>query len=186
MKRLFWGIGIDLAAKIEVIEKTKISAKKKGLDIRWLPLENHHVTLCFLGDVEEENIETMLAKVKGLAADFHRFDLKLKGAGAFPEVEHGRVIYIGVQAKNELVELQAALKELLIDEGFDLSEREYRPHVTLGRLKNKKNLRDVLSPMTGKDFGKTNVKEIVLFESSFDYAFPKYTAIERIPLQKDI
>ena len=185
MKRLFWALGLDrnpLEKGKGQIEKVKVAAKKRGLEAQWSPTENYHVTLVFLGDIEEDKIPPMIEKAKRAALDTAPFDLKLKGAGAFPSLSNGRVMYIGVQAKRDLMALQKNLYESLKSD-FDLEKwREFVPHMTVGRLRSKRNLKDLLSPLEGKSFGKARAVDIVLYESSLAGAFPKYRPLRRIAL----
>ena len=185
MKRLFWAIGVDAGFASnaqERLDKTKLAAKKKGMEFRWTPPENYHVTLCFLGNVEEEKISQLVSAAREVALSAAPFELKVKGAGAFPNIRSARVVYLGVQAKRELIKLREDLG--LACQGGEQSnfEEEYRPHLTIGRLKDKKALGDILSPLAGKAFGKLEVDEIVLYESKLSGGFPVYTPLERIQL----
>ena len=185
MKRLFLALALNEQLKISAnaqLQKTKISAKKKGLDIRWTPMENLHVTLVFLGDTKEERIPEIVATAKEAAALRQPFELKIKGAGAFPDISHGRVLWLKVQAKKDLVELQKELSTRSAGKGFALDEREWKPHLTVGRLRNKSNLSDVLSPVLNQNFGKMQASEVVLYESKLEGHFPKYLPLETMPL----
>lgn len=185
MKRLFWGIGLKEALKSEgaaQLEKTKISAKKKGMDVKWQAPSNYHATLLFLGETPEKDIDGIIEKGRAAARGFASFNLKLRGAGAFPKEEQGRVLYVGVQAKRDLLALHREFHNAF-KKDFALDEREFIPHMTIGRLKNKRNLKDVVSPMKGKDFGKARVREVILYESSLSGAFPVYTPLCSLPLE---
>lgn len=186
MKRLFWAFSVKDELKLKMsgqLNKTVVAAKKKGLDIKWTPLQNLHVTLVFLGETEGEDVRALVAQAKLVAEKHPPFKLKIKGAGAFPSLKSGRVLWLGVQAKSELLLLQRELAEAMGADD-DFPDREYVPHLTIGRLKNKRNLVDTVSPLAGEDFGKVEVNELILYESKLAGSFPVYSPEARLPLGK--
>ncbi len=184
MKRLFWAVPVEERigdSTLTQLKKVQVAAKKKGLAVKWVPKENFHITLGFLGEVEEDKISEMVEEVKSAVEEIAPLEITVKGAGAFPDIKHGRHIWLGVKAKRELVRLAETIKSSLGDD-FDLDQRSFRPHITLGRLKNRSNLKDLLSPLEGKNFGKMKVEEVVLYESVLGGPFPLYREMEKIKL----
>lgn len=100
---------------------------------RWVPMEQFHLTLRFIGEVDEgtfQAIRVALAGVKG--APFH---LALKGIGHFPPGRHPRVLWVGAEAGAPLLELQKEVELALVGAGIPPEERKFSPHITLARLK---------------------------------------------------
>lgn len=183
-KRLFWAIPVkeDIGdSALGQLKKVQIAAKKKGVPVKWVPKENFHITLCFLGQVDEDRIEGMIEKIETTLKNFSPIEIEVKGAGAFPDLQHGRHIWLGVKAKKDLMDMVASIKESLRDD-FDLDQRSFTPHITLGRLKNRSNLKDLLSPLDGKKFGKMKVEEVVLYESLLGGPFPVYSRLHFLKL----
>jgi 2'-5' RNA ligase len=118
-----------------------------------------------------------------VAQRFSSFNLPLKGVGAFPSEESGRVLWVGAPAKTALVNLQSGLETELVAHGFEVDERGYRPHLSLARLRNPKNVKDLLSPFVRNKFGEFSVEEILLMESVQARFFPVYKILDRAALQ---
>jgi len=180
--RLFIGIGFEseLATQVETwMKKLRKTADKKELDPKWTPKENLHVTLVFLGNTETEarpRIEEALARVAERRA---AFALKIRNVGAFPSIEQARVLWLGVQKSQALLDLQSDLEAEL---GLAMSE-DYMPHMTIARLRNPKGCRDLLSPFAHADFGRQEVREVILYQSIQAGAFPVYKPLHRFELR---
>ncbi|MCB0391369.1 MAG: NADP-dependent isocitrate dehydrogenase [Bdellovibrionales bacterium] len=179
-KRLFVGLSLEknLSAEVlKMIKKVKISVDKKKWGVKWVPSDNLHITLKFLGETPESKIEDIKQALQKVAEDSHSFKVKLHGLGGFPDENQSRVLWVGVQAKKELRQLQLAVEEALADIGFTFKSEEYIPHVTFGRLRNKHNVKDLISPFVRHKFGQLSVDKIVLYESHIQNYFPIYKAI---------
>ncbi|WP_413288757.1 RNA 2',3'-cyclic phosphodiesterase [Bdellovibrio sp. HCB337] len=185
MKRLFLAIatrdGLEESAT-QIVKKLRINADQKQLDIRWTPFENYHVTLVYLGSTNETKIpeiEILMQEAAEITAPFH---LKISDVGAYPDEFTSRVLWFGVQNSRALRGLQSLLVEKLKDKNYQLENREYSPHLTIGRLRNPHKTKDLMSPFTRKKIAKILVGEIVLFESVGSYPFPVYKALKTFTL----
>jgi 2'-5' RNA ligase len=159
----------------------KTNLLKKELEHRWVPVENYHCTLNFLGETNPELLPELKNLLESVSKRHKAFDLKVHGVEAFPETEAGRVIYVGVQNAKELRALQEDCLEVL-REKFHPEERPYVPHLTIARLRNPKNLKDILSPVKNQEFGTLLVPELVLYESVSGGAFPVYKPVVKFAL----
>ena len=128
MLRLF--VGLEIAAPIKA-ELAKISS---GLpEASWIVPENLHMTLNFIGDVNECVAEDIDVALRGIEAA--SFDLTIKGVGYFESRNKVRAVWAGVAAEPDLRHLHAKVAQALILAGQELEHRKFRPHVTLARLK---------------------------------------------------
>ncbi len=166
-------------------KKLKINADKKEITIKWVPTENFHVTISFLGDREANQVPLIAEALKETCETFTPFDLKVEGVGAFSNEHDARVLWLGIQNKRYLGEFKNALDEKLVALGLfnPMEERAYAPHLTFARLRNPKSVKDMISPFKRKNFGKINVSEIVLYESTLQGAYPIYSPLLRCQLQ---
>lgn len=184
-KRLFIGLGFSEKISKELepwVKKIKKTADHKELSLKWTPPGNYHVTLVFLGDTDESEIPMIQEKMQSVAQAHTEFSLKVRGIGGFPQISQARVLYIGVQRSQNLLDLQSDLeKEFKNPEEY---EREYSPHMTIARLRNPKSCRDLLSPFEHLDLGKQHVREIILFQSVLAGAFPVYERLFEVSLSK--
>lgn len=106
-----------------------------GLPVRWTPEENFHLTLRFLGNRNEEEVEVLRRILLEVAADAEPFETGFGPVGAFPSPRRPRVIWISVDAGPRLRLLRDELERRLAAAGFGRDEHSFRPHVTLGRAR---------------------------------------------------
>jgi len=128
---------------IEFLGQVQSGLKKEGLDIKgikWVPPENIHLTLKFLGDIKITDIEAIGSAMQAAVVPFDSFTLSATGLGAFPSVKRPRVIWSGVGGEVEiLARLQARLDEQLSGLGIEKESKKFKGHLTLGRIKGKVN-----------------------------------------------
>lgn len=165
-------------------KKLKINADRREINVKWVPVDNFHITVSFLGEQPEEKIPALMEALKEVCTLFTPFDLKIEDMGAFSNEHDARVLWLGAQNKRYLGEFKYALDDLLLERGLiqHPDAREFKPHLTFGRLRNPRSVKDMISPFKRKSFGKIHVSEIVLYESKLQGVFPVYTPILRCPL----
>lgn len=168
------------------LKKLKINADRRETHVKWVAPENYHVTVTFLGDRPESEIPEITAIVQKICAETAPFELKIEDVAAFSNEHDARVIYLGVQNKKCLGEFKAALDMSLsrADLLHHIDRRDFSPHLTVGRLKNPKSVKDMISPFKRKSFGKLYVDEIILYESKLQGVFAVYTPLARFKLSK--
>ena len=102
--------------------------------IRWLPPENLHLTLKFLGETPEPEISGLRGALAAVCGRHRAFDLDLRGAGAFPSARRARVLWVGVgEGSERLRTLAGDFEDALESLGFEREKRPFHPHVTVGR-----------------------------------------------------
>lgn len=183
-KRLFFALNAtDPLAKTftPFLKKIKIGADQREVAVKWTPPENYHVTLTFLGTHEESALPDLEIILRNVCERTAPFELKIENIGAFASEQDARVLWLGVQNKKSLGQLKAVLDEQLSAQGFldDIETREFVPHLTVGRLRNPRSVKDLISPLKRKSFGKIKVTELILYESQLQGVFPVYTPVFR-------
>lgn len=187
MKRIF------IAIKIEAgMELHRMTANLKALlgneNIKWVDLQNIHVTLAFLGDTEEERIRSLAGVVKNRCTGFGDFEFTIAGTGVFRNLRDPRVIWAGINSQEELIRLGELVISTLREEGFDLDEKPFRPHITLGRIKNIKDIQKlklVMDKYRDVELQTVSVKEVILFESILKQTGPVYKPLARFSLNQN-
>lgn len=186
MKRLFLAIathqGLEAAA-LPILKKLKIYADQRALEIRWTPASNYHVTLLFLGSIDENKVPEIETLTEEIAAQTPPFDLKISGVGAFPDEFSSRILWFGVQNSKALRFLHSELSEKLTEKHYYLEKNEYTPHLTIGRLRNPHKTKDMMSPFIRKSLAKIPVTEIILYESVGSVPFPVYKPLKSFSLR---
>ena len=136
--RLFVAVPIPeaVATRIgEIVDEVSESLGPDGSRVRWVQMEGLHVTLRFLGPTPPGQVEAVGDAVERAAATMPGpFELRLGGAGAFPDAVRPRALWLGIQAgAAELGRLSAALTAELLAAGWALEDRPFRPHMTIAR-----------------------------------------------------
>ncbi|GAB4276795.1 MAG: RNA 2',3'-cyclic phosphodiesterase [Candidatus Promineifilaceae bacterium] len=125
--------------------------------VRWVRPEQMHLTLFFLGDTAVSQIMAVQQVMDNAAAQCVPFLLTLSGVGAFPNKHQPRVIWVGLTgtdgAMSQLAQLQAGIAGGVAALGWPQEKRPFRPHLTLGRVKDRRQLQ-------GENWG-TEVKRVV-------------------------
>lgn len=183
-KRLFFALNAsDPLEKtfLPFYKKLRIIADKKEMVMKWVPLENFHATITFVGPMDVEVIPRLTESLEKICARFAPFDLKVEDVGAFSSEQDARALWLGVQNKKYLNEFKTALENELSENSLlpQPEQRDYTPHITFARLRNPKSVKDMLSPFKRKSFGKIHVTEIILYESEVRGAYTVYKPIAR-------
>ncbi len=169
---------------LPTLKKLKINADRRDMTVKWVPTDNYHVTITFLGERPAEEVQRVADALAHVCQNFAPFDLKIEDVGAFSNEHDARVLWLGVQNKRSLNQFKEALDRELVDKNLlpQIEERAFSPHLTFGRLRNPRSVKDMISPFKRKSFGKIHVTEIVLYESTLQGAFPVYKPLARCQL----
>jgi len=171
--------------------RDKLNRKIQSEFIRWCSRQQLHLTLKFFGNVEIGRIEDLKLRFRDICSQFSVFNLLIENLGAFPNINFPRVIWLGVKGDIEkLMGLQKALNLGLADFGDNKEENEFKPHLTLARIKNappkeQKKIGEGIKEMADKigSPGSWKVQSVVLMQSILDPAGAIYQALERADLK---
>ena len=184
-ERLFIAIGFEeeLCKKLEKeVKKVKINLDRAEIGYKWVPAENYHVTLVFLGNSTAEQRTDVIEKLHQVQKQLESFELQISGVDAFGSEREARLVYCGVQNKKALRHLVDQIRNVL---GLEVDEA-YSPHLSIARLRNQANVKDIISPVRRKDFFKVKVTEMRLYKSIIAGPYPVYKVLERFPLEKQV
>ena len=168
--------------------RQRLESLGAGHGLRWVPEENLHLTVWFLGEVSEPRCAAVLA---ALAAPLHvaPFDLHVSGYGAFPPSGPPRVLWLGVIAGvDELARAHDEVGQRLAPWGFPPEGRAYSAHLTIARVKEpplgqaRTALRQALHAADA-DAGRCRVEALTVFRSRTAPGGAVYEALQRVPLQ---
>lgn len=168
----------------------KIIKKLKPFDdgIKWVPLDNMHLTLKFLGEVDNVEVHDVCKTIRRVTETLEPFELRFSGTGGFPNALKPRILYAGVDdPTGNLVTLVAGLEKELADLGFKPEPRDYTPHLTLGRTRSNSRragneLVDAMTALGDVILGEMVVDEVNLMGSFLDKAGPTYQVMDTIEL----
>ena len=154
---------------------------------RWIPAENLHLTVWFLGEVQGAACAAVLDALKP-RLDERGFRLHLSGLGTFPTSGSPRVLWMGVREGMEaLSRLHDAVGARLAPLGFGPDSRPYSAHLTLARIKApiqaqaRRALREALGRLAA-DAGRSVVEDLTIFRSRTSPKGAIYEPLLRVPL----
>lgn len=114
--------------------KTTLDELRKPIEnVRWQPSHQFHITLKFLGETQDEQLQQLRAELQ--AVDQSAFNVTIQGLGTFPEKGNPRVIWAGVKKTERLEQLQESVENACVKAGFKKELRSFTPHITLGKVK---------------------------------------------------
>lgn len=168
--RLF--IAINLTNRNKTLIKNKVKLIKNNVEekVKWVKMENWHITIKFLGDVNKNQLSAIKNKIKEIK-DFNEFYFQINKLDAFPNISYPKVIYLGVdQGKNKLIEINEEIEKKLFELNFEKEQRDFTPHITIGRSKDYTNINKLSNSLS--EFNKQN------------YFINIYSKVENISLMK--
>ncbi len=183
--RIFVAIPVseDLRKQVGAIKSELLTVRA---DVKWVEPHNYHLTVKFIGEVEEHEVSKIIDALRRVGEESPPFTLKPKQAGFFPNERRPRVIWIGLEGELE--------KAFWLGERVDayLAELGYEPennrkyHLTLGRVRSERNVRELVSLLRKlsyeTDFSRLRVEEIRLMQSQLSSKGPTYSVLEKIRL----
>ena len=193
MPRAFVAVLLDEPTKRAVaaqIDRLRLLSKV----VAWVPPQNLHLTLRFLGDQTEEQLAAVVPALEEAASGVPSFMLSLKGLGAFPGLNQPRTFWVGVSdGVPEVQRLQARVAEALERQGTPIEARAWQAHVTIGRVTDERHWRHEGMPelrsavMRGATvpFGTMSVNSIALMRSDLFPSGARYTGITSVALPSE-
>jgi 2'-5' RNA ligase len=182
---LFRGfIAIEIPAASSIINLEQ-AISKTGADVKLVEPENIHLTLKFLGDTEENQIDAIEQILKESVVGATPFSLTLRGTGVFPNERYLKVLWIGIVDGDILTRIARSLDEKLLLLGFAKDQRGFSAHLTIGRVrtaKNKDQLLTVINKYKDEEFLTHTVTAVTLKKSELTPKGPIYTTLREIPL----
>ncbi len=179
-------IAIELSSDMkhslaQLIERLK-SADLRG--IRWVNPESIHLTLKFLGDIPQSQVDEIVAVITSCANQSHPFALSLGELGSFPKLDAPRVLLVGLNGDiDELTPLQQGIEDGLQNLGFQREKRPFSPHLTLARMRDRATLRDrkqvglAFAEAQGPEEASMEVRSLSLMKSTLTPSGAVYTRL---------
>jgi RNA 2',3'-cyclic 3'-phosphodiesterase len=175
-------IAIDLPQEIkECLGRIEERLKKSGADVKWVAAANIHLTLKFLGEIDEQTKQSLIQAIEDTTKGTNLFSIRLSSAGAFPNTKFPRVIWIGIDnGSAKITEIAAGLEEKIEKIGIPKETRGFTCHITLGRVKsglNRLKLAEEIETINGQLNEKPlelEVGKITLFKSTLSPNGPAY------------
>lgn len=180
--RIFTAIELSVEA-IQEIERIQTTIRERVSCRRWQPLKNLHLTLHFLGEVEERKIEPLQSSLAAICQSHSPFRLELGQIGAFPRLERANILWLGLGGEvSRLCALEKAMRRGIQELSLVTEDRPYSPHITLAR--QPEDTARLVSVIRELKVNRTGwpVQRILLFQSRLHPAGAIYNIIGEYPL----
>jgi 2'-5' RNA ligase len=186
--RTFIAIDVEKPVHDRLIALQEKLAKSAG-DVKWVEPENLHLTLLFLGEVDEREVPKVCSAVADVCEKHSPFAMTLEKVGCFPNARRPRVVWAGLgEGVQQICALHDDLEPPLLDLGcYRREERKYTPHLTLGRLKPEKvtfKLSEAIAKNQTWQGGTTTVREVLVMSSQLSPNGPTYAVMSRAKLKQ--
>jgi 2'-5' RNA ligase len=183
--RTFISVELPDEVKKNIVELIN-ELKESGAGVKWVEGKNLHITLKFLGWIEDKNLDNLIELTQKAVSNSGSFKAGFAGMGTFPENKTPRVVWVGTEeGGDKLCELANRLEKALAQAGFRREEREFKAHLTIGRVKEKKGvdkLKEKLGTYRNPKFGEAIVDRIYIMKSTLTPKGPIYEIIKEVKL----
>lgn len=156
-------------------------------DITWVRPEGIHLTIKFLGEVDEERVSVLTDALDAAKQGVMPFTVKVGRIGAFPDMSRPRVLWAGVDGKGGLIQLQRNIEDALFKLGFEKETRPFSPHLTLCRIKSFKEgsrLAALALELKGAPDAEFKVSSYALIKSVLSPKGAEYSIVKRFILDE--
>jgi RNA 2',3'-cyclic 3'-phosphodiesterase len=177
-------VAVRMSEQVEASVATAIDELRHPRDgVRWTPRANLHITLKFLGPaVDPHRLQRLTAGLHQLATRTAPFEVAATGVGAFPDLEHPRVIWVGLHSAQSgaLAALAARLETVAVEYGFEREKQRWSGHLTIGRVGDRQiaaETHEALGRVRDSEFGRSRIESMTLYRSHLKPEGASYEAL---------
>jgi 2'-5' RNA ligase len=161
-----------------------------GADVKWVKPCNIHLTLKFLGEIDEKKLGRITEILENVSGNKKTFQIRISTLGAFPKINSPRVIWVGIdKGDNEAKEIAKELEEKIAKIGIPKEDRPFSSHITIGRTRSNLNLENLIQGLKTleNEPGRENLEfaagKITLFQSTLTPKGPIYEVLREANLK---
>ena len=172
----------------------KITADLKqqmpGGAIKWVSTEKMHLTIKFIGEIQQNKIDRVKVLMSNILNDQPSFKIGIQNLGTYPHINNPRVIWLGIAQGAPLIEIHEKLDLALTELKIRSDRQKYSPHLTLARVRRDtdrdtvKEIGHILSHFKVDSLGTITISEITLYKSKLTPQGPEYTPLHVVSLNK--
>jgi 2'-5' RNA ligase len=188
--RAFIAIELSQAIRLKLDETSHwLQSQLTGVPIRWVAVNNIHLTLKFLGEVSTSNLDLLQSMLDACLKCVSPFEFSVGQVGAFPNPKRARVLWVGVSAPPELKAAQRGIEAQMESLGYPREGRPFSPHLTLGRVgkdahpNHLQAIGRALESSQVSTLGSMQVQAVHLFKSDLQPGGAVYTRIHTSQLR---
>ncbi len=182
--RTFIAIDTPEPIKDKIFEVQNL-LRESHAEVRWESRDKFHITVKFLGGVEESILGDITQKLSTALTPFKPFQLVYDELGCFPNIRSPRVIWVGCENEDgTLLKIFQTIEDIVVPFGFEKESRRFHAHITLGRVKSPKRIQDLIRTIQSTTFDRqtTECRELHLVKSDLRPTGSVYTLLHRVVL----
>lgn len=183
-------IAIELPQEIkDFLSRLQTELKATQADVKWVAPENIHLTLKFLGEIDDKKLTQIIEIIDDTAKGKDKFRICISSLGAFPKIDFPRVIWVGIETGDkEIKEIAGGLEEKIAKTGIPKEDRPFSSHITIGRTRSTLNREKLVGYLKNKsELGGEKlefyVTKVTLFKSTLTPKGPLYEALKEASLK---
>lgn len=182
-RRIRTFVAVEVPANVRAkIAQLMARLRVSPANVKWVDDLQLHYTLKFLGNLTIQDVGEVCAAVQSAVEELPAFEIQVGGLGAFPTPDRPRTVWVGVrQGEAEMVALHDAIERQLSNLGFRTENRRFRPHLTIGRVRNSpEGIPELAAMMVAEQSflaGVVSVDEAVVFSSELGPKGPTYDVL---------
>jgi len=182
-------LAVDIGPEVrENLRRLQEQLKRSQADVRWVRPEGIHLTLRFLGNILDADLQKLEPVMAAAAAAQAPIELTVAGWGMFPNPQRPRVLWVGLpQGREKLSQVAETLERGLIQAGFGPEDRPWKPHLTLGRFQSPRNLETLtkaLAKAGERVYGRIQADRLTLFQSQLQRGGAVYTVLRESAFER--
>ncbi len=181
--RAFIAIDVNEGVRNNLV-KAQERVGTKAAKIKFVEPENLHITIKFLGEINEATAEEVKKALAEIAKKYRKHRVRVKGIGVFPNPNYVRVIWAGIENDEGIKAIARDVEREMRRLGFK-KDKDFVAHITIGRVKfvrDKLELEMALKDLANEDFGEFDVEAIELKKSTLTPKGPIYETVARFEL----
>jgi 2'-5' RNA ligase len=181
--RLFFALNTPDPIRTRIVALSR-SLQESGADVKWEPATKLHCTVKFLGDTDQNLINALIEKSSAIASSIPVLQVRYRGLGGFPSLRDPRVIWVGMEDMGgSLGALHRALENSLTEFGFEPERRAFHAHLTLGRVRGRRNLEHLIRLVESLTLESepATLTELLLMKSDLHPSGSVYTTLKAFP-----
>ena len=151
-------------------------------NVRASPISQMHITLRFIGDIDDGKTKKVVASIADAVKGIDPFQITVRGAGCFPNRKRPSVVWVGAEPQDILTRIADGISANLKAANISFDEKPFKSHITVGRCKGPVNLDAFLEKYSGTEFTSFLCDEICVMRSELSPSGAKHTVLERVRL----
>ena len=184
-------IAVEIPPSIQQAIHSETESLRRALGpelVRWVPRQNLHLTIKFIGDISSANVNMLADMLTAEAGRVSIFSMRVNGFGSFPNPRRARVLWVGLDAPAGLAALQRGIESAAEKLGYAAEERPFSPHLTIGRVRqqvsasDQQTIRQGLERTRVGDLGEAEISAVHLYKSDLTRDGAVYTRLFSAPL----